>query len=627
MARRRTSSPAEVPCPHGCGRTFKTDRGARQHAAQAAEHRQPAGPVVDHDARWRPRDRKRRPVCGYTFRGSACSKSGPHYCAPRADRAVAFHAEVLVHTKGRFARQPFVPEPWQEHEILRPLFGEVVWSQDWDCYVRRYRLAYIVLGRKNGKSESASGLVLLLLVGDDEEAAEVYGAARDTKQAGKVGEVVDRMRQLSPALNGDRDGRLKQNKNSRRIFDERTASYFEVITADDLGELGHNPHGAYIDEVLSQRDGGLYHALRTSMGARHQPLLALLTTETNDPHGFGASEIDEAERIQEDPSRAPHVLSYVRKLPRTEDELDRLRRVFPGHPDLPVSCDPLDERNWKWPNPALDSFLSRQSLRDEALEAQNEPAKMHAFLQFRMNQRVQQATRYVPLDLWDANVGEVAASPDWLDAKLEGLVCDAGLDLSSRFDLTAWCMLFEDGWIRWRFWIPETVVPLLDDATGGHFATWVDEGWVTATDGDVIDYQRVYADIEADAERFAIRSVTYDKWCGEPVRQQVEDRTGLEMVESATTYERMTRPMTESMRKLKAGEYAHGGNPLARWMAGNLEAKHPSDDPDRIRPTKPDRGRSGSRIDGMVALFFAEEGAMAPGAQPSVYETRGLEIL
>lgn len=624
MARRTSSA---VECPAGCGRTFKSERGARQHVARAREHRTW---TVDHDARWRPRDAAKRPPCGYTLRGVTCTKRGPHYCEPRADRVVLFFSTFLIHTKGPKgkARQRFVLASWQEHEIIRPLFGEVVWDDEHDCYVRRFRIAYIVVARKNGKSELAAGLLLYLLVGDDEPAAEVYGAAKDTKQAGKVFEPALRMAQLDPRLNGfskGATGRIGHNKNARRLFDELTASYYEVITADALGELGHNPHGFCLDEVLSQRDGSLWEAMTTAVGARLQELLAAITTETNQPYSFGAELIDDAERVQEDPSRSPHVFAYVRKMPRSQDELDRIRRLYRGHPDLPVSLDPGDEANWKWANPALDDFKSRDSMRRQWSDSADNPAKRAAFCQFQLNQRRQQATRWVSLDLWDANIGEVAASPTWLDDRLSG-ACTAGLDLSSKFDMTAWCLLFDDGWVRWRFWVPETVVPKLSRDTGGLFEQWVEDGWVVATDGDVIDYERVYDDIETDVDQFLIRSVTYDKWCGEPVRQEIEKRTGVEMFESATTYERMTRPMVEFMKRLKGFELKTGGNPVARWMADNLEVKSPTDDPDRIRPVKPDRNKSGVRIDGMPALFFAIDGDMAPDEGESIYETRGIAL-
>ena len=524
---------------------------------------------------WRPRDR-RGPVCGYVFRDDVCRKRGAHRCEPRAERVVTFFAELLCHTKGPFVRRAFELEEWQEHDIIRPVFGEVIWSPEYERYVRRFRIVYIVVARKNGKSELVAGIVLYLLVGDDEEAAEVYGAAKDTKQAGKVAEPAIRMVQLSPILSS----RLTHNKNSRRLIDEKTASYFEVATADAKGELGSSPHGFYLDEVLSQPDDSLWTAMRTGAGARIQPLLICMTTETDNDSSFGAGLIDEADRMMEDPKRAPHIFSYVRKAPRNAEELDRLARLFPDHPDLPVSLDWTDEANWAWPNPALDVFLSRSALREEALEAQNDPTKQNGFRQFRLNQRVQQKTRYIPLDLWDLNKGDLWLNPTWGDEALAGRRCWGGLDLSSRLDLTAFCLLFNDGTVRWRYWCPESMVKKLDDVTGQEFSQWVKAGWVTLTDGDTIDYERVYTDIEADWSQFSIVDITYDKWCGEPVRQAIQDRTGVEMFESGTTYERMTTPMKEFMRSLKEKALQHHGNPVSRWMADCLEAKSPVEIPD-----------------------------------------------
>jgi hypothetical protein len=180
---------------------------------------------------------------------------------------------------------------------------------------------------------------------------------------------------------------------------------------------------------------------------------------------------------------------------------------------------------------------------------------------------------------------------------------------------------FADGGVLWRFWIPESRVEHLSLATGGKFAEWVEDGWVVATDGDTIDYDLIYAQIKADHEAFVITDITYDKWSGEPVRQHIEKETGLTLVESNTTFERMTPPMTEFERLLKKHFYRTHGNPVARWMADNIEAKHPADDPDRVRPVKPNRDKEGLRIDGIVALMFAEDGARGL-PPPSVYARR-----
>ena len=88
----------------------------------------------------------------------------------------------------------------------------------------------------NGKTELLGGLVLLLLVGDDEEAAEIYGLALDKDQAALAYNAAARMVALSPVLGR----RLTVTAGARRIIDERMASFFAVTAGDALGALGIN---------------------------------------------------------------------------------------------------------------------------------------------------------------------------------------------------------------------------------------------------------------------------------------------------------------------------------------------------------------------------------------------------
>ncbi|WP_256220839.1 terminase large subunit domain-containing protein, partial [Streptomyces sp. CC53] len=256
-----------------------------------------------------------------------------------------------------------------------------------------------------------------------EESAEVYGAAANTRQAGKGFEPATKMVRKSPVL----AKRLTHIKNQRRLVDEKTGSHYEVIPSDADNELGHSPHCFILDEVLSQPDDKLWKAMRTGAGARCQPLMLAITTETADGVSFGADFIDEADRVMEDPARAPHHFVFVRKMPRTADELERLHRLFPGRPELPVSLDPWDEANWYWPNPALGSFLSLSSLREEAEEARSDLKAEHGFRQFRLNQRVSQVTRWISMDLWNAAAREIAPTPAWVAGRLEGQRCWGGL--------------------------------------------------------------------------------------------------------------------------------------------------------------------------------------------------------
>lgn len=105
-----------------------------------------------------------------------------YYDKEYADFAVAF-IESLCHTKGTWAGKRFELMDWQE-QIIRDLFGILKPNG-----YRQFNTAYIEIPKKNGKSELAAAVALLLTCGDGEQRAEVYGAAADRQQASIVFDV------------------------------------------------------------------------------------------------------------------------------------------------------------------------------------------------------------------------------------------------------------------------------------------------------------------------------------------------------------------------------------------------------------------------------------------------------
>jgi phage terminase large subunit-like protein len=528
--------------------------------------------------------------CGFTLDGLTCLETDDHYCHPRADKVRAFFEEILVHTKGVYARKRFLLSDWQFDELVAPVFGDIVWDREFGVYRRRKRIIWIELARKQGKSELLAGIALYLLCADDEESGEIYGAAKDRDQARKVYDVAKRMVQLSPVLSA----RLEVFSSAKRIVDAATNSFYEVIAADAAGNLGHNPHGVIFDEVLTQPNGDLWDALRTSFGTRHQPLMVAATTPGDDPEGWCGRMHKEMVKIAEDPARAPHQLVYLR--------------------NTPADADPWDETNWYHANPALGDFLSIQALRDEALEARNDPEKENSFRQFRLAQWVRQAVRWMPMHLWDDCLGEPWPTPAWgrqwlVEHDFTDAVAWFGLDLAARFDLTAWCVVIPDGDLFhavWRFWIPEAAFNDLDRAQEGAWQHWAEQGWITVTEGNVVDYQRVYDEIEADADLFQLKAGDADQWSMAPVIQEVEARTGVEeIIAYANTYARMTPGMDEVMAMVRDRRLVHHGNPVARHCFDAVEVVKAPYDPMLIRPHKPDRKPQAHRIDAVPALAMA----------------------
>jgi phage terminase large subunit-like protein len=528
---------------------------------------------------------------------------------------VAFFAEVLVHTKGRYRRRPFILAGWERDEIIRPLFGTVVWSTEQKQYVRRYSIAWIEIGRKNGKSEILAGIMLYLLVGESEESAELYGIARDGEQAAKVFDVAAQMVILSPILSN----RLRVRDHVKRIIDQGRNGFYRVLPADAKGELGSNPNGVAADEILAWRDGSMWTAMRTGMGsgARSQPMMVAATTAGDDPSGFAAGMHAEMQRVLDDPKRAPHIFVFMRNMPQ--------------------AADPFDEANWWYPNPALGDFLSLEEMRKEALEAKNDPLQENGFRQFRCNQWVQQASRWMPMHLYAAASGNAWLRPDSHRERLLGRTAFCGLDLAAKFDLTSWCLVIpddDDGCdVLWRFWLPEGALPLLDKHNAGRISQWAKDGWITVTDGDVLDYNRVYEDIGKDAEDFNIRGGGADRWSMMPVIQEVAARTSLPVDEALViveqTYKGMTPGMYGLMALMKTGDFHHHANPVASFCFDSVEVRRAPYDPELIRPNKPERGKTGKRIDAVTAASMAVDAWKSRGViepERSAYEDHSLMI-
>lgn len=163
------------------------------------------------------------------------------YDKDAADYAVNF-IEFLCHTKGTWAGQPFELIDWQER-IIRDVFGILKPNG-----YRQFNTAYIEIPKKNGKSELAAAIALLLTCGDGEERAEVYGCAADRQQATIVFDVAKDMVTMCPAL----AKRVKIMATQKRLIYVPTGSYYQVLSADVANKHGFNTHGVIFDELHTQ---------------------------------------------------------------------------------------------------------------------------------------------------------------------------------------------------------------------------------------------------------------------------------------------------------------------------------------------------------------------------------------
>ena len=515
---------------------------------------------------------------------------GSNYNKASADYAVMF-IENLCHTKGTWAGKPFELIDWQE-QIIRDLFGTLKPNG-----YRQFNTAYIEIPKKQGKSELAAAVALLLTCGDGEERAEVYGCAADRQQAAIVFDVAADMVRMCPALSK----RVKILASQKRLIYIPTNSFYQVLSAEAYSKHGFNIHGVVFDELHTQPNRKLFDVMTKGSGdARMQPLYFLITTAGTDTHSIcyethqKAKDIIEGRKI--DPTFYPVIYGA--------DESD----------------DWTDPKVWKKANPSLDITVGIDKVKAACESAKQNPGEENAFRQLRLNQWVKQAVRWMPMEKWD----NCAFAVD--EDELEGRVCYGGLDLSSTTDITAFVLAFpplddEDKYIILPyFWIPEDNLTLRVNRDHVPYDVWERQGYLQTTEGNVVHYGFIEKFIEKLGERFNIREIAFDRWGAVQMVQNLEGM-GFTVVPFGQGFKDMSPPTKEVMKLVLEQKIAHGGHPVLRWNMDNIYIRtHPAGN------IKADKEKSTEKIDGAVATIMALDRAIRCGNDhgASVYDDRGI---
>ena len=415
-----------------------------------------------------------------------------HYEKAKADRAVKF-IENLRHTKGKWAGKRFWLLPWQE-QIIRDVFGVV--KEDGN---RQFLTAFVEIGKKNGKSELAAAVALYLLYADNEPSAEVYGAAADRQQAAIVYSVAEEMVRQSPALMR----RSKIMTAVKRIVNYSNAGFYQVLSAEVGTKHGLNVSGLVLDEVHAQPNRKLYDVLTKGSGdAREQPLFFLITTAGTEKESI----------CYELHTKAVDILAG-RKVDPT---------FYPVVFGLTDEDDWHDEKNWYKANPSLGQTIQIDRVRDAYREALQNPAEENVFKQLRLNMWVSSLTRFIPEQIFD--LGNI---PIDMEA-LKDRDCYGGLDLSSTGDITAFVLMFpprneEEKYILLPFfWIPEETIPLRVRRGSVPYDVWQKQGYLLATEGNVIHYGFIEKFIEKLGETYHILEIAFDRWGAVQMVQNLE---------------------------------------------------------------------------------------------------------
>ncbi len=515
------------------------------------------------------------------------------YDKARADEAVKF-VSLLQHTKGKWAGQPFILEDWQD-KVVRDVFGTLTSEGK-----RQYRTVYIEVPRKNGKTAWAAAManyVLFIESWYDPE-AEIYSAAADRDQASLVFNQAASMIRRNKALSK----KCNIIDSQKRIVFYDTSSFYRAIAADAASAHGYSASCIIVDELHTQPNRELVDTLITSQGAREEPLAIFLTTAGYDQNSICWEYHEYARQIAEGVLKDETFYGVI----YAADEGDDWEKPS----------------TWRKANPNLDVSIAEDFLRQEARKAKQVPAYQNTFKRLYLNIWTSQEERWLDLDAWDASAGLVVPE------RLKGRECYAGLDLSSTTDVSALVLVFpgDDGYydVLPYFWLPADNIRDRINRDKVPYDLWEREGFIELTEGNVIHYGAILEQVRRLSESYDVREIAYDRWGAAKLVQDLQD-DGFEVVPMGQGYASMNAPTQELLKVVLEKKLRHGGHPVLRWMADCVTVKQ--DPAGNIKPVKPDRRKSGKRIDGIVALIMALDRCIRHEDTRSAYEDRGILVL
>lgn len=443
-------------------------------------------------------------------------------------------------------------------------------------------------------STLAAAILLACFCLEHEIGAQVLSAATTGDQARIVWGIAKRMVERS----ADAREAFTLEAFANAIARYEVGGSFRPINAKASTQDGLNPSALCFDELHAHKTRDLFDVLRSAAGSRKNPLFLYTTTEGYESPGPWREVRRFAWQVLEGVVEADHFLALYYALDDADDD--------------------FDESAWVKANPLLGVSVGLDKMREYATEAKLLPGSLAEFRIKRLNRPAASAEAWIDLRKWKRCAGKID-----LD-ELFGSPCWAGLDLAATTDLAAWRIVWRVGEVfhTWgRFWVPEAAVRQRTERGSVPYATWVAEGWITETPGEVIDYRVIKADILADTKRFGLKEIAYDRWgSAQLITELIED--GLPMIEFAQGA-KSYNPAMQALEVAYIGkQFRHDGNPVLTWNAANLVPRR-----DANMNMAPDRKRSAEKIDGMVALLMAMARAALAETGGTIYDTEELMVV
>lgn len=508
----------------------------------------------------------------------------------RADRIFDWFEHYCCHVRGVFAGQPIQLLPFQYFD-LGCIFG---WVQ-METGKRRFTTAFNFRARGNVKSTEMSGVALYGMCADAiyppyhpelrkfEDMPEVECAAVDRMQARRVWGDAQKM--------GEKSEKIRRCLDIRKTYitHKTRGGWLRPLSKDTKNKDSGAPCIVIVDEYHAHQSSDIVEILKSGFGKRYQSLLVIISTAGKD--------------AENNPCKKEYDMARSVLMGELVDDsyFAMIREVEQGDDVSSPAC-------WVKANPILQSeteysinLLSEIQTEYNRAYGSGDADKIREFLTKRCNIWQQDSEEKFltseQLKIWD----ELAVPQEEFKKLIKGREHLAGYDLSKKIDLTAYagaCNLPDGRVAVWAHgFIPGDAVEQHAKKDRVPYFAWIENGWVTETDGAVVDYNEItrYVDEFCAEQGQKPKEDCFDPYNATFYMTELGQRSGRTPVEVRQTVYYLSEPTNWLRELIVSRKLVHDGNPLLKWALANAYAyvdgngniklsKKNKDDTQRIDP-------------------------------------------
>lgn len=487
-----------------------------------------------------------------------------------ADAAVSIMEGLFVHRKGEaidgtpLLGKPFILEDWEVFIIYNLLAMYYKGTNE-----RRYKEAFIMLARKNGKTSFIAALSFAVSIIQRKSGSTVYVVAAALKQALESFKFIDfslRYKGIYKDFDVHDNSFEHSIKYEFKTKDGRPDGTLEIqiMASNPDAQDSFNCNFAILDEVAAFKKAAQYNRFKEAQAAFTNRLCIGITTAGDNINSFGHGRMEYAVKVAAGTVKDDSFFSFVARADQDEKG----------------NVDYTDAIQHQKANPNYGITIRPQDIMQDALQAQNDPQQRKDFLSRRLNIYTAAMKAWFDIEEFRASDKKYNWTIDQL-AKLP-VKWYGGADLSRLHDLTAAALFGTyqgvDIIITHAF-CPVVMAVHKSEEDNIPLYGWQEDGWLTMSNTPTVNISDIVKwFIEMRDKGFKIKQVGHDrKFAGEEYFPLMK-KAGFNIIDQPQYYYLKSQGFRHIEKAAKDGKLYYLHSDAYEYCVSNVAAVEKIDD-------------------------------------------------